>query len=113
MTKKGLPAIDPGEYPSETLSELGVSRAEFVRAIGVSPMRISHAIEGTRPVTAELVRLFFGRAFGQSPQYRARSITSGNTLERLRCWDGKNTKAVRAVECRRNLSKCYWQWAAA
>ncbi|HUF81327.1 MAG TPA: HigA family addiction module antitoxin [Burkholderiales bacterium] len=31
-------------------------------------MRISHVINGTRPVTAELA-LLFGKAFGQSPQY--------------------------------------------
>jgi len=68
MAKKGLPAIHPGEYLSETLGELGISQAEFARAIGVSPMRISHVIKGARPVTAELA-LLFGRAFDQSPQY--------------------------------------------
>jgi addiction module HigA family antidote len=31
-------------------------------------MRVSHVVNGTRPVTAELA-LLFGRAFGQSPQY--------------------------------------------
>lgn len=31
-------------------------------------MRISHAIKGTRPVTAEMA-LLFGRTFNQSPQY--------------------------------------------
>ena len=31
-------------------------------------MRISHIVNGTRPVTAELA-LLFGRAFKQSPQY--------------------------------------------
>ena len=68
MTKNGLPAIHPGEYLSETLSELNISQAEFSRAIGVSAMRVSHVIKGTRPVTAELA-LLFGRAFDQSPQY--------------------------------------------
>ncbi len=68
MSKKGLPAIHPGDFLSETLGELIVSQAEFARAIGVSPMRISHVIKGTRPVTAELA-LLFGRAFDQSPQY--------------------------------------------
>jgi len=68
MVKKGLPAIHPGEYLSEILSELHISQAEFARAIGVSPMRISHVIKGTRPVTAELA-LLFGRALDQSPQY--------------------------------------------
>ncbi|HEY6241317.1 MAG TPA: HigA family addiction module antitoxin [Burkholderiales bacterium] len=66
--KNGLPPIHPGEFLSEALEGLGTSQAEFARAIGVSPMRISHVIKGTRPVTAELA-LLFGRAFGQSPQY--------------------------------------------
>ena len=68
MAKKGLPAIHPGEFLAETLEELGFSQAAFARAIGVSPMRISHVIKGARPVTAELA-LLFGRAFDQSPQY--------------------------------------------
>ncbi len=38
------------------------------RAIGVSPMRISHVVKGTRPVTAEQA-LLFGRALHQTPQY--------------------------------------------
>ncbi|WP_343410730.1 hypothetical protein [Candidatus Amarolinea dominans] len=35
-----LPAIHQGEFLLETLSELGISQAQFA-AIGVSPMRIS------------------------------------------------------------------------
>jgi len=60
--------IHPGAFLAEGLSELGLSQAEFSRAIGVSPMRVSHIINGTRPVTAELA-LLFGKAFAQSPQY--------------------------------------------
>lgn len=66
--KSGLPPIHPGEFLKEALEELGAPQAEFARAIGVSPMRICHIVNGTRPVTAELA-LLFGRAFGQSPQY--------------------------------------------
>lgn len=68
MVKNGLPRIHPGEFLLETLEELGVSQAQFARTVGVSPMRISHVVKGTRPVTAELA-LLFGRALGQSPQY--------------------------------------------
>ncbi len=68
MIKNGLPPIHPGEFLAETLEELGLSQAQFARAIGVSPMRISHVINGTRPVTAELA-LLFSRALDQSPQY--------------------------------------------
>lgn len=68
MTKNGLPAIHPGEFLAELLEDLGVSQAHFARAIGVSPMRVSHVIKGSRPVTAELA-LLFGKAFNQTPQY--------------------------------------------
>ena len=68
MIKSGLPAIHPGEFLAETLEELNISQAQFARAIGVSPMRVSHVINGTRPATAELA-LLFGRALDQSPQY--------------------------------------------
>ena len=60
--------IHPGAFLAEGLGELGLSQAEFSRAVGVSPMRVSHVVKGTRPVTAELA-LLFGKAFGQSPQY--------------------------------------------
>lgn len=68
MIQQSLPAIHPGEFLAETLQELGISQARFARAIGVSPMRISHVVNGTRPVSAELA-LRIGRALGQSPQY--------------------------------------------
>jgi addiction module HigA family antidote len=68
MSKIGLPPIHPGAFLREILEELEISQAQFARTIGVSPMRISHVVKGTRPVTAELA-LLFGRALGQSPQY--------------------------------------------
>ena len=68
MIKSGLPAIHAGEFLREILEDRGISQAQFARAIGVAPMRISHVAKGTRPVTAELA-LLFGRALGQSPQY--------------------------------------------
>jgi len=68
MIEPGLPAIHPGEFLAETLQELGISQARFARAIGVSPIRISHVVNGTRPVSAELA-LRIGRALRQSPQY--------------------------------------------
>ncbi len=68
MINNGLPPIHPGEFLAEILEELEISQAQFARAIDVSPMRVSHIINHSRPVTAELA-LRFGRAFGQSPQY--------------------------------------------
>jgi addiction module HigA family antidote len=67
-TVNGLPPIHPGELLEEILNGLDMSQAAFARAIGVSPMRISHIVREQRPVTAELA-LRFGRAFGQSPQF--------------------------------------------
>ena len=68
MATNGLPPIHPGGFLKEALEELVLSQAQFARAIGVSAMRVSHVINGSRPVTAELA-LLFGRAFEQSPQY--------------------------------------------
>ncbi len=66
--KNGLPPIHPGIFLKEILDELGISQNALAQAIGVSPMRISHVIKGTRPVTAELA-LLIGKAFGQKPSY--------------------------------------------
>jgi len=68
VIKNGLAPIHPGTFLREILEELGISQAQFARAIGVSPMRVSHVVNGTRPVTAALA-LLFGRALSQSPQY--------------------------------------------
>lgn len=64
----GMPPIHPGEFLREILEDLGMTQAAFAEAIGVSPMRVSHLLNGSRPVTAEMA-LRLGRAFGQTPQY--------------------------------------------
>jgi addiction module HigA family antidote len=68
LPKNNLPPVHPGEFLKEILEELGISQAGFARTVGLSPMRISHVIKGTRPVSAEMA-LLFGKAFGQTPQY--------------------------------------------
>lgn len=68
MIKSGLPPIHPGAFLREILEERGVSQARFARVVGVAPMRISHVMNASRPVTAELA-LLFSKALGQSPQY--------------------------------------------
>lgn len=68
MSQKGLPPIHPGEYLKEILEELRISQADFSRNTGLSAMRVSHVINGKRPVTAEMA-LIFGKAFNQTPQY--------------------------------------------
>jgi addiction module HigA family antidote len=66
--KNNLPPVHPGEFLREIIDELGMSQAEFARAVGLSAMRISHVVKGQRPVTAEMA-LLFGKAFSQAPQY--------------------------------------------
>jgi addiction module HigA family antidote len=61
--KNGLPAVHPGVFLKEMLDGIGNSQSEFSRSIGVSAMRVSHIVKGTRPATAELA-LLFGKAFG-------------------------------------------------
>jgi addiction module HigA family antidote len=95
MSKKGLPAIHPGEFLAETLEELGLSQAAFARAIGVSPMRISHVSKGARPVTAELA-LLFGRALDQSPQYWL-NLQSDYDLKTAEASIGTRLRAIHSV----------------
>ncbi len=95
MVKNGLPPIHPGEFLRETLGELGVSQAQFARAIAVSPMRISHVVKGTRPVTAELA-LLFGRALGQSPQYWL-NLQAAYDLKTAEQSLGRQLRAVEAL----------------
>lgn len=90
---EGLPPIHPGSYLREILEERGISQAELARAIEASPMRISHVVRETRPVTADLA-LRLGRAFGQSPQYwinlqtahdlKCAERAAGDSLRRIR-----------------------------
>lgn len=64
----GLPAIHPGEFLREIIQELGLTQAALAKALDISPMRVSHVINGARPVSAELA-LRLGRALRQSPRY--------------------------------------------
>ncbi len=95
MAKKGITAVHPGEFLAETLGELGISQAAFARAIGVSPMRVSHVIKGARPVTAELA-LLFGRAFDQSPQYWL-NLQAGYDLRITEIAIGPRLRAVHSL----------------
>ena len=66
--KNGMPAIHPGEFIKEIVDELGLSQVALAQALGISTMRVSHVLKGSRPVTAELA-LRLGRVMGQTPQY--------------------------------------------
>lgn len=94
-TQTGLPAVHPGEFLSELLHELNVTQAAFARRIGVSPMRISHVINGTRPVTAELA-LLFGRAFNQTAQYWL-NLQGDYDLKTARTRIGSRLNKIRAI----------------
>jgi transcriptional regulator with XRE-family HTH domain len=50
--KSGLPAIHPGEFLKEILEDRRVSQAQFARAIGVAPMRVSHVGAPAAPALA-------------------------------------------------------------
>jgi addiction module HigA family antidote len=68
MRKYRISPVHPGVYLKELLDELGLSQHNLARQIGVTPMRISHLVNGARPVTAELA-LRLGRYFSQDPRY--------------------------------------------
>jgi addiction module HigA family antidote len=68
MTKTRIAPVHPGMYLKELLTELRLSQYRLARDLGVPAMRISHVINGKRPVTAELA-LRLGRYFGQDPRY--------------------------------------------
>jgi addiction module HigA family antidote len=95
MSRKTAQAIHPGEFLVEILDESGLSQAQFARMIGVSPMRVSHLIKATRPVTAELA-LLFGRAFGQSPQYWL-NLQSAYDLRKAQSKLGARLKQVESL----------------
>jgi addiction module HigA family antidote len=68
MAKARIAPVHPGSYIKELLDEMGLSQHRLAKDVGVSSMRISHVVNGKRPVTAELA-LRLGRYFGQSPRY--------------------------------------------
>ena len=98
MPKSGPPAIHPGEFLAEILQQLGLSQAWFARYIGVSAMRVSHVINGARPITAELA-LLFGKAFEQSPQYWL-NLQAAYDLNIAQSSLAVRLRTVRAVDAR-------------
>jgi len=68
MAKRRISPVHPGFYLKELLEELALSQYKLAREIGIPPMRISHLVNGARPITAELA-LRLGRYFSQDPRY--------------------------------------------
>ncbi|MEK6672505.1 MAG: HigA family addiction module antitoxin [Nitrospirota bacterium] len=60
--------VHPGVILREIITELGIAQAQMAYDIGISPMRISHIVSCSRPVTGDIA-LRLGRYLGQSPQY--------------------------------------------
>jgi antitoxin HigA-1 len=68
MSNSGLAPIHPGEFLAEILAELGISQAGLARAIGVSAMRVSHVVNGSRPARPSSPCCSARRSI-QSPEY--------------------------------------------
>jgi addiction module antidote protein, HigA family len=68
ITGEKIPPTHPGESLREILEELGLSQSKFAKLIGVSPMRVSHIVNGMRSITADF-SLRLGKVFGQSPDF--------------------------------------------
>ena len=51
--KRDFKPVHPGVVLKEIIEELGISQARLARDIGVSPMRISHIINASRPMTGD------------------------------------------------------------
>lgn len=50
-----MPAVaHPSQLLRQILHECGLSQSAFARAVGVTPLRVSHVTNGTRSITAEL-----------------------------------------------------------
>jgi addiction module HigA family antidote len=68
MLTNGLPPIPPCEFLQEIVDDLNLTQVALAKALDISPMRVSHLLKGSRPITAEIA-LRLSRAFGQSSQY--------------------------------------------
>ena len=95
-TGENMPPLHPGVLLREMLEDFGVSQVEFANVSGISAMRVSHVINGTRPVTAELA-LQFGRVFGQSPQYCI-NLQAAYELEKAEQLIGLSLNATQPLE---------------
>src|SRR5687767_13091996 len=62
------PPIHPGEILADELKELGVTRTELSRQIGVPPNRVSLIIQGRRSITGDTA-LRLGHWFKTSAEF--------------------------------------------
>ena len=66
--RRDFKPVHPGVILKEIIGELGISQAKLAHDIGVSSMRVSHIVNGSRPITGDIA-LRLGRYLGQSPQF--------------------------------------------
>ena len=66
--KRDFKPVHPGVILKEIIEELGISQARLARDIGTSAMRVSHIINGSRPVTGDIA-LRLGKYLKQTPQF--------------------------------------------
>jgi len=66
--KRDFKPVHPGAILREIIEELGISQARLAHDIGVSPMRVSHIIKGSRPVTGDIA-LRLGKYLRQTPKF--------------------------------------------
>jgi len=68
MSGQRISPVHPGACLREMLEEFGLSQQRIAEDLGLKPVRISHIINGKRPITPETA-LRLGRYFGQNPRY--------------------------------------------
>ncbi len=90
-----MKAEHPGKHLAEVLAELGISQRQLARAVGISPMRISHVVNGARPVTPELA-LRLSAALGQAPEHWL-SLQAAHDLAIERSAIGRQLRRIRPV----------------
>ena len=66
--KRDFKPVHPGIILKEIIEELGISQARLAHDIRVSPMRVSHIVKGSRPMTGDIA-LRLGKYLRQSPQF--------------------------------------------
>jgi addiction module HigA family antidote len=91
--KRDFKPVHPGVILKEIIEELGISQATLAREIGISQMRISHIVKGSRPVTGD-VALRLGRYLKQSPQFWM-NLQGNYDMRRAEAKIGRGLKEIR------------------
>ena len=66
--RRDFQPVHPGVILREIIGEMGISQSRLAHDIGVSPMRVSYIINGSRPMTGDIA-LRIGKYLRQSPQF--------------------------------------------